>query len=139
MKYYLLSATPRDGIAADVLVRERLGQGFWGLQNTARYRMSITTGDRCCFHASGVGIVAHARVAGPATEIPAWEHKSAGDRNRVRLPLNEIELTGPVKLDATLRSQLAAFEEKDPVNHWSWFVQTTFKLCEEDFNLLIGR
>jgi hypothetical protein len=44
----------------------------------------------------------------------------------------------PVILDRALRSQLNAFEDKDP-DLWGWFVHGAHKISEHDFNLLVRR
>jgi hypothetical protein len=48
--------------------------------------------------------------------------------------LNEAKLylEAPVVIDATLRGNLDAFKDRDPVKHWAWFVleMTTSRITE---------
>ncbi|MGC8839403.1 MAG: hypothetical protein ACP5UM_13415 [Anaerolineae bacterium] len=103
-------------------------------------RKHLKPGDWMCFYATGVGVVAHARVATP----PRQEHHPA-----IRHPEDypwvfqvkdvRLYLDAPVVIDHALRSQLDAFQGRDLEKSWAWFVQATRRLTRHDFDLLTGQ
>ncbi len=42
----------------------------------------------------------------------------------------------PVVMDATLRAQMDAFKNRDAAGPWAWFVQSTRRVSEHDFEIL---
>nr|QNO54515.1 hypothetical protein LPKEAICH_00005 [Methanosarcinales archaeon ANME-1 ERB7] len=47
-------------------------------------------------------------------------------------------LENPIVIDATLRSQLNAFKNRELNKSWAWFVQATRRITEHDFKVLTG-
>ena len=100
-------------------------------------RTSIKVGDYICFYASGKGIVAHALV----NTLPEKKRNPKvkdPDRYPWIFGLKEPKLyfDKPIIIDAEFRSRLQAFEGKDPVQPWGWFVVTTRRVSAYDFSLL---
>ncbi|HOI71242.1 MAG TPA: hypothetical protein PLC38_03030 [Methanobacterium sp.] len=102
-------------------------------------RKLIKQGDKICFYETGNGIVAHATVDSSPKNQP-----SPDIRNPELYPwtfkLKEprLYLDNPTIINKELRSQLEAFKDKDPNKLWAWFVQSTRKISEHDFNNLIN-
>ena len=100
-------------------------------------RKKVKPGDWICFYATTIGVVAHARVASypehrshPAV-IPPQEFPWV-----FRLEKPVLYLESPVAVDASMRAQLDAFQGKDQLKSWAWFVQATHQVSEHDFRLL---
>jgi hypothetical protein len=100
-------------------------------------RGHIKPGDRICFYATGKGVVAHARVTSRPVNRP---HPAVHDSERYPWVFEvsdaTLYLSEPVVIDATLRSQLDAFPDRDPGKAWAWFVQATRSISQHDFRFL---
>jgi len=49
----------------------------------------------------------------------------------------KINSENPIVINASIRAKLNAFKDKDPTTTiWSWFVQCTRKITENDFKIL---
>ncbi|MFQ5872988.1 MAG: type I restriction enzyme HsdR N-terminal domain-containing protein [Dehalococcoidia bacterium] len=143
VSYYLFPAGKGQSEQPSVEhLRRWLDRGFWGLHGSTAHRTSVRPGDRCCFYATGVGIVATAEVTGWAnSEVhhDEWPDLNPWERGVYKLPMSNITwLRGPVLINVDMRARLDAFRGKSPLKLWSWFVQTTRKLTEHDFRLLSG-
>jgi len=140
--YYLLPAGPRGGHSALDHLRAWLDAGFWGMGTSTPHRRNFNVGDRCCFYARSVGVVAHAIIDQTANQPLTREEHPGGDawhEGIFKVPLREIQwLSDPIRIDAELRGQLDGFEGRDPTRPWGWFVQSTNHLTEHDFRLVIG-
>jgi O-antigen/teichoic acid export membrane protein len=103
-------------------------------------RKRIKPGDWICFYAATRGVVAHAQV----TSTP-----EKGPNPKVRHPekyqwtfslgSTNLYLDNPIVLDASLRSRLGAFDERDPNKAWGWFVTATRGISAHDFKILTGQ
>jgi hypothetical protein len=138
--YYLLpAADSEDGTPVIDNLHRWLDKGLWGLGQRTGYRKSFAPGDRLCFYAVRIGVVTECMVDSPSFELSRRENPSTVEVTYA------IRLRGvrwfkePVELTADLRSQLSAFQGRDPSKGWAWFVQGTSKLTEDDFHLLTGR
>jgi hypothetical protein len=100
-------------------------------------RKHLKPGDRICFYATTVGVVADAIVATrPAREPhPRLRHPENFPWT-FNLESQRSYLDKPVIIDVAVRAQLDAFKHRDPSKSWSWFVQATSKLTEHDFEML---
>lgn len=112
-------------------------EGIFAFGENTPGRKRIKPGDWIAFYASGVGVVAHARVAG----VPEKKfHPAVGNPEKYSwvFPLSDAKLylDCPVVIDRDLRSRLIKFRNRDPDKAWSWFVQSTTTLEEHDFRLL---
>jgi hypothetical protein len=48
----------------------------------------------------------------------------------------KLYLDNPIVIDSSLRSDLDAFQNRDPNKNWAWFVQSTCKVSKHDFEIL---
>jgi hypothetical protein len=141
--FFIFPVGPEGGSSAEEVLKGMLSLSIWGVRRTSPNRGRISAGDRCCFYVPKVGVVAHATITGPADRELAAEDRppelAATAREFVRFPLDSVEWLGvPVPVDAELRASLDAFRGKDPTKPWAWLVQSTNRVSEHDFRLLIG-
>ncbi|MFH1548920.1 MAG: EVE domain-containing protein [Planctomycetota bacterium] len=133
-KYYLLPAHDEGDSTAREIIATLLKEKIWGLGPKTRFRGSIKKGDRICFYASGLGVVATATAAG---ESRKGKHKLISSSYPYLLHLDNVKfLPEPVEISSELRSNLDKFEKLDPEAAWGWFVVGTSNLTKRDFELL---
>lgn len=102
-------------------------------------RRHIKSGDWLCFHASGKGVIAHAKILSSPEKKPHPKVSHPEEYPWVfRVGEAELYLNNPIVIDATVRSRLDAFENRDPNKPWGWFVQATRKISANDFQVLTG-
>ena len=101
---------------------------------------SLKPGDRICFYASKVGVIAHARVKTSPKRQP---HPKVLNREKYpwTFEVDEVKYyqDNPVMLDVNLRRRLDAFKGSDIKKlekHWGWFVTPTRRVTEHDFQLM---
>jgi len=123
---------------AEDCIEELVGkENIYAFSEKAPGRKRIKPGDRMCFYATTNGVVAHAEVA-------SWSEKKPHPAVRhsetfpwvFKTKAADLYLNDPVVIDANLRGQLNAFENKNPNKNWAWFVQTTHRVTKHDFDLL---
>ena len=141
---WLLPAGPAsDGAPAVEVLRRWLGVGMWGMRRGTPGRRRMRPGDSICFYAAGIGVVARARLAGSANDLVTtteWPEPVPMAAEVFKVPVDDIHWLGePTAIDERLRGRLEAFQGKKPSPVWSWFVQTSRKLSQHDFDILIGR
>jgi hypothetical protein len=139
--YWLTPVRSDESMAAKDVIHVLVGQEriYAFNQKVASVRASLKSGDWICFYASAIGIVAHARALG---KPEAHKHPQIDyDRYHlvIRLDDPQLYLDNPVVIDAAVRKRLEAFRGRNPVMTWSWFVQTTRRISEHDFRVLIGQ
>jgi hypothetical protein len=107
----------------------------FGERTPGRKRLKL--GDWICFYANTIGVVGHARVASAPERKP---HPKVIDPESYpytfRLESPKLYIDNPVILDAARRTQLDAFQSRDPERPWAWYVQGTHKITKHDFELL---
>ncbi|MDH5690677.1 MAG: EVE domain-containing protein, partial [Candidatus Bathyarchaeota archaeon] len=100
-------------------------------------RKHLKPGDWLCFHASGKGVIAHAKVMSIPEKKP---HPKVQHPNKYpwvfRVGEAKLYLNDPVVIDAEVRTKLDAFKNRDLNKPWGWFVQATRPISENDFNIL---
>jgi predicted type IV restriction endonuclease len=142
-QFYLFPvASGEPGTTPIEHLRLWLEAGFWGVGALTVHRQHLSPGDRCCFYATRVGVVAHARIIGQANQVAGpedWPGPGPWHPDVYKVPLAEIQwLQSPIAIDATLRARIETFEGRDLAKPWGWFVQTTGVISERDFRLLTG-
>jgi hypothetical protein len=139
--FYLFPAGEDSGYPGLDHLKLWLSKGFWGVRPSTPHRSRLKAGDRCCFYATGVGVVATATLIGPATvpvSVEEWPGPGPHSGNSFKVPLTEIHwLQSPQPITQELREQLDAFAGKDLSRPWSWFVQSTGRLSKHDFTTLV--
>ncbi len=139
--YFLTPVRDEEGETAEERIQKLVGkERIYAFGEKTAYRKKIKPGDRICFYAAGVGVIADAVVAGPAENKPHPAVKSSHKYSWV-FPVDGVRLypDRPVEINAELRSQLDAFKERNPNDVWSWFVQATHPVTRHDFELLTRR
>lgn len=138
VSYWLTPVKGEDEQTAEEVIQTLVGrERIYAFGERTPGRKHLKPGDWICFYATGKGVVAHARV----TSMP--EHKP---HPRIRHPerypwtfrVDDIHLypDKPVVINAALRSNLDAFQGRDPNKSWAWFVQATRRISEHDFQIL---
>jgi hypothetical protein len=119
------------------IVKKLLGAGIYAFGDKTPGRRVIKPGDWICFYASGLGVVAHAKVKSSPQNAP---HKLV--RHKDKFPWTfqvegvKIYSDNPVMISESVRGQLDAFKKRDPTKAWSWLVQGTRRLSKHDFEVL---
>jgi hypothetical protein len=136
--YWLTPVKGDEQDSAEQIVQRLVGQeGIYAFGDNTPGRKSIKPGDWICFHASGKGVVGHARVTtSPQKGGHPKVHHPEKYQWVFKLSNVGLYLDKPVVIDAPMRSQLTAFQGKDANGPWAWFVQATHKLSQYDFGLL---
>jgi len=100
-------------------------------------RKQLKPGDWLCFHASGKGVIAHAKVLSfpEKKQHPKVRHPEKYPW-LFRVGEAKLYLDDPVIIDAEARSRLDAFQSRDLSKSWGWFVQATHKVSANDFKIL---
>lgn len=129
-----------EGTAEDTIKR-LVGQAkVYAFADRTPGRRHIKPGDWICFYANTRGVVAHARVTSKPEEErhPQVRHP---DRYRWVFGLDSVQLylDQPVVIDSAMRAKLEAFRGRDPEKSWSWFVQSTRRLSQNDFSAVTRR
>jgi hypothetical protein len=142
ISYYLLpAADSEDGMPVLENLHHWLDRGMWGLGQRTGYRKAFRPGDRLCFYAVRIGVVAECTVVSPAFELDQKESPKPHLDVPYGIRLKDVRWfeNMPIALTTDVRTELSAFQGRDLSKGWAWFVQGTSKLTAEDFELLIGR
>ncbi len=140
-RMYLLTPIKGDarGSVQDILDR-LIGQGWYVFGEKTPGRKALKPGDWICFYEKGVGVVAEAEVAS-MPERKRLDFVAELERFPWAFQVRNVRYfyDAPVALDASLRAQLSGFSGKDAAGAWSWYVQQTHTVTEQDFALLTRR
>ena len=138
--YWMVPASSRPGLSAEQCLKAWLGKGMWGFGESTPGRKSMREGDWIAFYAVIRGVVAFAQIAGEANLLvqpSEWPEPIPPNKPAYKIPLLNITwLKAPTKVDAEARAKLDAFQGRDPNGNWSWLVQTTRRLSQDDFKRL---
>ena len=142
INYYLLpAADSEDGMPVLENLHHWLDRGMWGLGQRTGYRKSFRPGDRLCFYAARIGVVAECTVTSPAFDLDRKESPKPHLDVPYGIRLKDVRWfeDTAVVLTPEVRAELSAFQGRDLNKGWAWFVQGTSKLTAEDFELLTGQ
>jgi len=136
--YWLTPVKGDEEQSAEEVLQTLLGQeGIYAFGERTPRRRELKAGDRMCFYATGKGVVAHASVSSaPQKQLhPSVRHS---DKYPWIFRVEGVQLyfDEPIAVDAEMRSRLEAFKSRDLNKAWSWFVQATRKITEQDFGAL---
>ena len=138
---YWMTPVASDEIqAAEDVIKILVGQQkIYAFGERTPGRKHLKAGDNICFYATGIGVVAHAKVTSAPEKKP---HPSVRHPQRhpwvFRLDNAKLYLEKPTIIDAELRTRLDAFRGRDTNKSWAWFVQATRSVTENDFKTLVG-
>jgi len=139
ISYYLLPASDsEDGMPVLENLHHWLDRGTWGLGQRTGYRKFFRPGDRLCFYAARIGVVAECTVTSPAFDLDRKKSPKPNLDVPYGMRVNDVRWfeDTPVVLTPAVRAELSAFQGRDLNKGWAWFVQGTSKLTAEDFELL---
>lgn len=138
--FFLTPVRNEPEATVDQTLHSLLDQGVYVFGNRTAGRGVLRGGDAICFYASGVGVVAHAKITSSAS-MGTIKFAKNPDRFPWWFAVSDVHyyLDDPVELDLPLRTQLDAFKGKNPGGNWSWFVQGTGYVSARDFELLTRR
>jgi len=142
LSYWLTPVSDKEGMTSEEVVYRLVGQDqIYGYGKRTPGRKDLSPGDRLAFYATGEGVVAHTVVASsPEKASNPDDHLATPDAQdypfifQLRTPT--LYLEDPVVIDESLRGRLEAFEGRDLSKSWSWFVQSSRKVSEHDFEVL---
>jgi hypothetical protein len=142
INYYLLpAADSEDGMPVLDNLHHWLDRRMWGFGQRTGYRKALRPGDRLCFYAARIGVVAECKAASPAFELARKESPKPKLDIPYGIRLKDLRWfeDAPIGLTTEVRAKLSAFQDRDLSKGWAWFVQGTSKLTQKDFELLTGR
>lgn len=142
VNYYLLpAADSEDGTPVLENLHMWLDRGLWGLGQRTGHRRNFRPGDRLCFYAARVGVVAECSVESPAFELSRKDSPKPDLDIPYGIRLKDVRWfeNAPVVLTREVRAELSAFHGRDLNKSWAWFVQGTSQVTAEDFEVLTGR
>ena len=142
VNYYLLpAADSEDGTPVLENLHHWLDQGMWGLGQRTGYRKYFRPGDRLCFYAVRIGVVAEATAASRSFELAQEDSPKPNLEVPYAIRLEDVRWfeDTPVPITRDVRAELSAFEGRDLSKGWAWFVQGTSNVMVEDFRFLTGR
>lgn len=138
VRYWLSPVKSDEEETAEETIQTLVGrEKIYAFGERTPGRKHIKPSDRICFYATGSGVVAHAEVAS-APEYKPHPRVRHPDKYPWVFRVKNVHLYSdkPVIIDTTLRSQLDAFQGKNPNQGWAWFVQATRRVSKQDFELL---
>ena len=142
VNYYLLpAADSEDGMPVLENLHHWLDRSMWGLGQRTGYRKSFRPGDRLCFYAVRIGVVAECTVTSPAFDLDRKKSPKPHLDVPYGIRLKDVRWfeDTPLALIPEVRAELSAFQGRDLDKGWAWFVQGTSKLTADDFELLTGK
>jgi len=138
---YWITPVKSDEIqTAEQVIQTLVGQEqIYAIRERTPGRKHLKPGDWMCFYATTKGVVAHAKVLSKP-EKKLHPEVSAEEFPWVfGLESAQLYLSKPIVIDASIRSQLDVFRDRDPNKSWAWFVQATRRISAHDFNILTQR
>ncbi|MCD6451283.1 MAG: EVE domain-containing protein [Acidobacteria bacterium] len=138
IEYWLAPVRGDKKRTAEEIIKDLIGEGkVHAIGERTPGRKHLKAGDLICFYASGIGVVAHAKIASTPERKTHPKIKHPEQYPWV-FQLKDVKLyfDNPVVIDTAMRISLEAFRGIDPNKAWGWFVTSIRKLSENDFKLL---
>lgn len=138
VSWWLTPVTSDEDETAEQVIESLVGrEGIYAFGERTPGRRHLKPGDFICFYATGIGVVAHAKVTSKPENKP---HPKVRQPERYpwtfHIGSQKLYLNKPIVIDAALRSRLEVFASRDPAKGWAWFVQATRRVAEHDFKIL---
>jgi len=139
--YWLTPVRSEPEATAEQVIQTLVGQEqMYAFGERTPGRKHLKPGDWLCFHASGKGVIAHAKVMSRPEKKP---HPKVQHKDKYpwtfRVGEAKLYLNDPVIIDAEVRANLEVFRNRDLNKSWGWFVQATRRIDLKDFNILTRR
>ena len=136
--YWLTPVKSYEEETAEECIQKLVGrERIYAFGDRTPGRKHLKPGDWICFYATGIGVVAHAKVASLPERKP---HPAVRNPDQYpwtfRLEKTRLYLNEPTVVDVSLRTRLEVFQGRDPARNWAWFVQATRKVSEHDFRIV---
>jgi hypothetical protein len=141
VSYWLTPVKSEPGATAEQVIQTLVKEEqIYAYGERTPGRKQIKPGDWVCFHASGKGVIAHAKVMSRPEKKP-HPRVSHPDKYPWTFRVGEatLYLDDPVIIDAEVRAKLQAFQDRDLDKSWGWFVQATRRISANDFDILTRR
>jgi len=141
VNYWLTPVRSEPGATAEQVIQTLVKQEqIYAYGERTPGRKQIKPGDWLCFHASGKGVIAHAKVMS-TPEKKTHPKVLHPDKYPWIFRVGEAKLypDDPVVIDADVREKLEAFQNRDLNKPWGWFVQATRRISASDFDTLTRR
>lgn len=137
--YWITPVRTNEKRTAEQVIQTLVGEEqIYAFGESTPGRKHIKPGDWICFYAANKGVVAHAEVISLPEKKP---HPKVIERDKYSWTFHlddvNLYLNAPTVINASVRSSLDAFRNRDPNIPWAWFVQATRKITEHDYYLLI--
>lgn len=139
-KFWIAPVGEIEKLPSPERIRDIVGKHKIFAITEANYiRTSPQKGDRICFYASSVGVVADAEIAGEP-EKQSDDRIPNSAKYCVVFPLNRVRLyiEQPVVLNHHVRAQLRGLGHDENAS-WAWFVHNFHGICDADFRILTRR
>ena len=141
VNYWLTPVRSEAEAIAEQVIQTLVGQEqIYAFGERTPGRKHLKPGDWLCFHASGKGVIAHAKVM---SRPEKKRHPKVRHPDKYpwvfRVGQAKLYLNNPVFIDAEVRAKLEAFQNRDLNKSWGWFVQATRRISPNDFNILTRR
>jgi len=137
--FWLTPVRADDEESAETVIQTLVGEvGIYAFGDKTPGRRHIKPDDWICFYATGKGIVAHAKVTSRPDRNQTHDKVRHADKYPWVFTVENavFYFDQPVAVDELMRSQLDAFQGRDTMAPWAWFVQATRKVSAHDFELL---
>jgi hypothetical protein len=140
--YWLTPVSDKGEMTSKEVIDHLVGRDqIYGYGKSTPGRKDLASGDKIAFYASGEGVVGHAEFASrpEKRDVPS-NHLTIPDAEeypyifRLRNPV--LHLDEPIVIDQEVRANLDAFDDSDPEAAWGWFVVSTSRLTQHDFEAL---
>jgi len=141
VNYWLTPVRSEPGATAEQVIQTLVKQEqIYAYGERTPGRKQIKPGDWLCFHASGKGVIAHAKIMS-RPEKKTHPKVLHPDKYPWIFKVGEAKLylNDPVVIDAEVRAKLEAFQNRDLNRPWGWFVQATRRISASDFGTLTRR
>lgn len=140
--YWLAPVSGKGDMGPKEVIHQHVGRDqIFGYGKSTPGRKELSPGDQIAFYASGEGVVGHAEVfSQPEKKETPSNYLSIPDPEEYPYVFDlcnpKLYADNPVIIDQSLRRKLDAFENSDPSAAWGWFVVSTSKVSEHDFEVL---
>lgn len=141
VNYWLTPVKSEAEATAEQVIQTLVEQeGVYAFGERTPGRKHLKPGDWLCFHASGKGVIAHAKVMSKPEKKPHPKVRHP-DKHPWTFRVGEaiLYLDAPVIIDADVRAKLETFQNRDLNRPWGWFVQATRRISANDFDVLTRR
>lgn len=138
--YWIIPAKNYPNEKAIDCVKRLVGNGWWAFGPHSLAAGRVKKGDKLCFYAANLGVIAYATAATDTYQGTTSEAMISTEFSwLLKLTDASVFTREAIKITPQLRARLDAFRDKSPKDIWSWFVQSSRQISRHDFMILTGR